>query len=548
MHPTMKTTCRFAIAGLAVLAGLIGGTANAQPNAPPPPIDVKIDRSGALIVPLGGSVRFNPGPKLIADTFVRNEDVLQVRPDQLNPKILILTGKVSGATQINLTFDDKSKAIYDVVIQPDYDLLRSVIKRTVPTASVEVVPGVGNVIILSGFVTKPEDSDIIQRIASSAVGGTVANVINALQIGGTQHVLIDVTVAQVDRSEIRARGINLGALGTTTGITSILSGIATRGPTLAGIPAGGVFTAPITPTSANIAVGIVPAGFVLAIQALKTEGLAKFLSEPKVITQTGRPALLRAGGQQAVLGQASGINGPGVTLEPVGTTLEVLPIVFGNGKIYLEVTPQFRSVNTSRGVSTAFGFSPGFNESSVRSSVLMESGQTYAIGGLLETTLQNTADKVPYLGELPYVGVLFSSVRSEERESELLILVTPRLVDALDCNQVPKRLPGKETRNVDDYELFIEGILEAPRGQRKVWNGRCYVPAYKCSETAWQFPCVGNLCPGGGCQPGSVGPTPTGVLIQPLAATPAPSAVQPAGGVPPAPAPESAPSPAPMLP
>jgi len=248
-------------------------------------------------------------------------------------------------------------------------------------------------------------------------------------------------------------------------------------------------------------VGIVPANTLIALRALRTEGVAKFLSEPKVITQSGRPAQLLAGGQQAVLGQASGINGPGVSLEQVGTQVNVIPIVLGNGKIYLEVTPRFRSVNNGRGVSTSFGFSPGFNESSVQSSVLMESGQTYAIGGLIESEVQGSAQKVPYLGDLPLLTTIFSNVSYSERETELLILLTPRLVDALDCNQVPKRVPGRETRSPDDYELFLESLMEAPRGQRKVWNGRCYVPAYKCDPSASAFPCEGNVCNGtaGGC-------------------------------------------------
>ena len=78
----------------------------------------------------------------------------------------------------------------------------------------------------------------------------------------------------------------------------------------------------------------------------------------------------------------------------------------------------------------------------------------------------------------------FSRVNYEERESELVILVTPRLVHPLDPCQAPKRLPGQETRTPDDYELFLENILEAPRVQRKVWNGKCYNAAYKCDPTA----------------------------------------------------------------
>lgn len=501
---------RRVLAGVATLAGLLGGTALAQQPAAVPTADVKVDKNtGALIVPLGGVVKF-AAAKGIVDTLVQNEDVLLARPDPMNPKGLLLTGRQAGATRMTLTFEDKSRAVYDVIVQPDYDLLRSVIRRTVPTAAVEVVPGVGNTIILTGYVTRPEDSALIERIAGSAVGGggQGGGVVNALQIGGSQHVLIDVIVAQVDRTEIRERGISFGTQGTNVGVSSVLGGLASSNiGNGAGTAAGaGAVTAAINAgANSNIVMSLVPSNTVVALRALRTEGVAKFLSEPKVITQSGRPAQLLAGGQQAVLGQASGINGPGVSLEQVGTQVNVIPIVLGNGKIYLEVSPRFRSVNTGRGVTTAFGFTPGFNESSVQSSVLMESGQTYAIGGLIESQVQGSAEKVPYLGDLPLLSTIFSNVRYEERETELLILITPRLVDALDCNQVPKRVPGRETRSPDDYELFLESILEAPRGQRRIWNGKCYVPAYKCDPSAANFPCQGNVCTGGvgGCATGN---------------------------------------------
>jgi pilus assembly protein CpaC len=514
---------RRVIAGAVSLAGLLGGTALAQPPAAIPTADVKVDKNtGALIVPLGGVVKF-AAAKGITDTLVQNEDVLGARPDPMNPKGLLLTGRQAGATRMTLTFEDRTRAMYDVIVQPDYDLLRSVIRRTVPTAAVDVVPGVGNTIILTGYVTRPEDSALIERIAGSAVGGGQGaqggGVVNALQIGGSQHVLIDVTVAQVDRTELRERGVSFGTQGTTVGVSSILGGLGLSNIGAAGT-AGGFA---VTPSStANIVVGIVPNSTLVALRALRTEGLAKFLSEPKVITQSGRPAQLLAGGQQAVLGQASGINGPGVVLEQVGTQVNVIPVVLGNGKIYLEVTPRFRSVNNGRGVTTAFGFTPGFNESSVQSSVLMESGQTYAIGGLIESSTQGSAEKVPVLGDVPFLNTLFSNVRYEDRETEMLILITPRLVDAMDCNQVPKRVPGRETRSPDDYELFLESILEAPRGQRKVWNGKCYVPAYKCGPSASSFPCEGNVCAGGvgGCATGSGCATGTVPVVGVAAARP----------------------------
>ncbi|MBX9584501.1 MAG: type II and III secretion system protein, partial [Gemmataceae bacterium] len=144
---------------------------------------------------------------------------------------------------------------------------------------------------------------------------------------------------------------------------------------------------------------------------------------------------------------------------------------------------------------------PGFTEQQARCAVMLESGQTFAIGGLIQSSVQASASRVPVLGDLPFVGFAFSRVNYDERESELVILVTPRLVGPMDCQQVPKRLPGRETRSPDDYELFLEGLLEAPRGQRRVWNGRCYQAAYKNDPSVTGVPA---WVPAGGPAPAVV--------------------------------------------
>ncbi len=493
------------IAGMAALAGLVGGSAVAQQPMPVPAQPgkqddssaIKVGKLGELIVPVSGLATFDPKSGLkITAIDVSNGDVLDAKANAPELKTVQLTGKLGGASKLTITFADQSKATYTVIIQPDYEQLKFVLKKAVPTASIEVIPGVGNVIILSGTVSRPEEADTAIRIASSAVGGQTQNVINALNVGGSQHVAIDVTVAQVDRTEIKERGFAFGVFGQNFNISNVLGG-------LASLPQGGAAGGnPLQIGSANIAFSIVPGQFVGALRALRTEGLAKFLSEPKLVTMSGRPALLRAGGRQAVLSPTVGLGGAGAILEPVGTELEVLPIVRGDGKIYLELNPRITSVNNGRGINTSSGFTPGFNEQQTRTSVVLEPGQTFAIAGLLETSVQASAEKVPYLGDMPLIGTAFSSVRHEERETELLILVTPRLQEAMNCDQVGKRVPGKETRTVDDYELFLEGLVEAPRGQRKVWNGRQagYNTAWKCNPAG--FPCMGNVCGQGGCNGG----------------------------------------------
>ena len=179
------------------------------------------------------------------------------------------------------------------------------------------------------------------------------------------------------------------------------------------------------------------------------------------------------------LSGASGVNGPGAAFQTIGTTLSFLPIVLGNGKIQLTVNPRVRTPNSAFGIQTSFGFVTGFDDKQVNATVEMETGQTFVIGGLIQNETIGIVNKVPVLGDLPFLGVLFSTKEYKETEQEVVILVTPYLVDPQSCDQLPKLLPGQETRTPDDFELFLEGILEAPRGPRKVIQDRRYIPAFK---------------------------------------------------------------------
>lgn len=489
MHPFKKLR-RLLLGGLAgSLVGLGGFDAFAQQPAQPAATakqpGVRIGKAGELLVPLGGVARFVPKPAGFSNVLTENPDILVAIQDPDDVNAILLSGRTPGVTRLTISYPNGRSNTYEVIVQADYDLLRRVIQRTVPTANVDVVAGVGNTVILTGYVNKVEDADVILRIAQGAAGTGAANVINAIQVGGVHHVQIEVVVAQVNRTELRSRGFDFVVNGTTVQFGSFISGL--------------IGTPTVSPANsqANIQFGITPASVFGALRALRSEGLAKFLSEPKVVTQSGRPAFIRSGGQQAVLSQtAGGLGSISVALEQVGTNLEVLPIVLGNGKIYLQVSPSVRQVNNGFGIQTSAGFSPGFTEQATQASVMLESGQTFAIGGLLETTVQASSNRVPVLGDLPYIGTAFSVVNHDERETELVVLVTPRLVEPLDCTQVPKRVPGRETRSPDDYELYLEGLLEAPRGQRQVWNGRCYNAAWKC-DTNGLFPCKGNVCTGG---------------------------------------------------
>src|SRR5262249_12013650 len=195
------------------------------------------------------------------------------------------------------------------------------------------------------------------------------------------------------------------------------------------------------------------------------------------------------GGEQAIPVPA-GLGQVGVQFEEFGTRLSFVPIVIGDGRIRLEVEPEVSNLDPAAGTTIQGTTVPGRATQRVHTTVELEDGQTFVLGGLIQNTIRGSTEKVPILGDLPFLGAAFSSKAFEEVETELVVMVTPHLVDPMDCSQSPKTLPGLETRRPDDFELFLEGILEAPRGQREVFPGNnTYRPAYKNGPTADKFPC-----------------------------------------------------------
>jgi pilus assembly protein CpaC len=362
-------------------------------------------------------------------------------------------------------------------------------------------------VILTGYVNRAEDIRLAEQITQTA-GFTV---INGLRLNGVQQVQLDVVVARVNRTKARNFGFNFlqnsrrqiagstigGILGNAQalqvgagggggggGQMGILSPTQAAGQALAGV-AG----------NANIVGGILSnnAGFIAFLQALESEGVAKLMSQPRLVTLSGNPASILDGGQQAVP-QVGGIGGvAGVEFRDFGTTLQFLPIVLGNGRIHLEVEPEISSLDNTAGVVVpGGGLVAGRSTQRVRTTVEMEAGQTFVVGGLIQKTKATSIDRVPVLGQIPFIGAAFSTKTDSDVESELVVLVTPHLVDAQSACQVVKVLPGQESRSPDDCELFLEGLIEAPRGPRSMFvNGR-YVPAHHVGPTANVFPCAGK--------------------------------------------------------
>jgi len=485
-----------ALLGSLACGGALAGFAAAQEPVPL-----------TIVVPINGTKKLQmSGKQLIESVQSQDPAIVRTSPMPEDPTSFLVTGLMAGVTRITVTDKNKRSEAFDVIVQLDVAFLRRVLQETVPSANITPIPvGTGS-IILSGTVAKAEDIPIAHGVARSIAGGIT--LVDALRVGGVQQVQLCVSVAKVSRSQMRQMSFEFLRSGPNNVFASTL------GDALSFTSASG----PINATSAmanatglpgNLFYGIMTPdhSFFGWLQALRDEGVTKILAEPKVTTISGRSASFLDGGEQAVPVPA-GLGQIGVQFEEFGTRLNVLPIVLGNGKIHLEVEPEVSNLDPASGTSIGGTVVPGRVTQRVHTSVEMETGQTFAIGGLVQRRIGSTATKVPILGDVPFFGMLFRGLQYTEQEDELLILVTPYLVDPLACNQLPKYRPGEETRSPDDFELFLEGILEAPRGPRETCvNGR-YQAAWKNGPTAGAFPCGGYDCGSRGfcdCQNGACG-------------------------------------------
>lgn len=483
------------------------------------PAQDPVPQLSALIVPINGTVKLQMSKKQKIKTVTNpKENAVSLRTLAGDPTTILVIGQQPDVTRIELEDSDGNKESYEVVVQADVEYLRTQLRRAIPTANITVIPTNNQTVILTGTVTHAEDVPIVRGLVQS-VG---FKFIDGMRVGGVQQVQLDVIIAQVSRTDLRNLTFNfLGAKGNTTLASTTGSSVGTyslggfSGGGAGGGAAGGGGTGSgsgitsVPGSATNLLLGFVHNawGFQNFLEALRENGLAKLLAEPRLVTLSGRPASFLVGGQQAIPMTGS-FGGTGVTFAPFGTTLNFVPIVLGNGRIYLEVSPSVSSLDAASGVTLAGSSNvPGRAINMVNTTVELESGQTFVIGGLIQHAVQATVSKVPCLGDMPgMLGAFFRSTSYQDNEQEVLIIVTPWLVDAASCNQRPKMVPGEETRRPDDFELFLEGIIEAPRGQRQVRQDHHYVPAWVNSPSAETFPCAGRRnCGAGGCGMGGCG-------------------------------------------
>jgi pilus assembly protein CpaC len=190
--------------------------------------------------------------------------------------------------------------------------------------------------------------------------------------------------------------------------------------------------------------------------------LAKILAEPNLVATSGQEASFLAGGEFPVPVPQPGAGGSVVTIEfkKFGVALKFTPVVLDEGKIAVKVTPEVSELDFTTAPVIIAGLQvPGLRTRTTTTHVELRDGQTFAIAGLISDNHRNTINKYPILGDIPILGALFRSSKYQKNETELVVLVTPRLVKPM-TSTAAARLPTDRYIEPDDYEAYLLGALE----------------------------------------------------------------------------------------
>jgi len=344
-----------------------------------------------------------------------------------------VTGKKGGKTNVMLY--DQNKQLIDIIsVSVGYDLaeLKRGLYETLPNEEVEV-RSLGGGVYLSGEVSSAYASSQAEKIAQAFAPGRVTN---GLKVNDSHQVMLEVRFVEASRDAIKELGIGLltqraGDFIGETGAGGLVSGLT---PSLAGtlLTGGGSTLLDVN------------------IQALEEQGVIRTLAEPNLVSMSGDTASFLAGGEFPFPVPVDE-DTIGIEFRQFGVGLSFTPTVLDDGIINLEVKPEVSQLDTTNSIRINGTEIPALRVRRADTTVELRNGQSFAIAGLLQNESSNSKVQVPWLGDVPILGSLFRSSRYKKSETELVIIVTPRLVQpAADISDLA----------TPELDLFLNGTLE----------------------------------------------------------------------------------------
>lgn len=417
----------------------------------------------------------------------------------VSPKTFYVLGKDFGSTSLMIWEKDLEDPIkIDVVVLLDLTTLKQKLYELYPNQQVDVYASETGV-VLSGTVSGPEVVEEIIRLTQNflpkkAEGGdqgekgagtalSGAGITNLLRVGAVQQVLLEVKFAEVDRTSSRDWQAALGLIN-QNGNWSVgagvnpLSGKYTKGFNTDGTPIydignlgqnggaipnwggnqAGSMLLNFAGNAANIFLNI--KDLTASLNLMESEGLARVLAEPRLVTLSGQEASFLAGGEFPIpVPQGNGETT--IEFKEFGVGLRFTPIVLSNGKITLHVAPSVSEITSNNIINTGIGSTyivPNLSTRKLETTVQLQDGQTLALAGLLQDSLRENVSKIPGLGDIPILGALFRSSGFLHHKTDLLIAVTPHLVKPVQEGELS--FPGEYLRPPNSLEFYLMGKME----------------------------------------------------------------------------------------
>jgi pilus assembly protein CpaC len=427
--PRIRFFASLAIVIVAVLGlppSVWTATMQAQSNTPP------------LVVTAGKAIVLD-SPMNIERVSLANGDLAEAVA--VNPREVLINAKAPGDTTLIVWQQGGPRLVYDLTVRrapgrlenASQQIARELAGQDI-TLSLE-----GDNVFLRGTA-----KDLTSAERAAAIAGTVGKVINLLNVEvppEEPQILLRVRFADVDRSASQQLGLNLFS----TGATNTVGGVTTQQfqPPLI-TPGSGGGSAEVTLSNAlNLFLFRPDLNLGATIEALESKNLLQILAEPNLLTTNGKQASFLAGGEFPVPIVQGGANIGAVTIQfrEFGVRINFLPTITPRGTIRLKVAPEVSSLDYSNAVVLQGFTVPAISTRRVQTEVELESGQSFAVAGLLDNRVTETFNKIPGIGDIPILGKLFQSRMLNKNNSELLVMVTPELVRPIPSDRTPPTIP-----------------------------------------------------------------------------------------------------------
>jgi pilus assembly protein CpaC len=355
---------------------------------------------------------------------------------------LLVNGKTPGTISMFVWERGGALRQYEIIVQRDLARLNEQIKRLFPGEPIEAQSN-GRSIVLSGRVATKESADKAAIVAAGYVDKAedVVNLLKLQETNASNQVLLRVRFAEVSRSAVTELGI--GLFTSPTGIHNTIGRVSTSqipAPTFEDLQwskANSDFGSDVTSASGKFTFSDFLNLFLFSekydlgavVKALQTKGLFQSLAEPNLVAESGKDASFLAGGEIPIpVAQGTGGNvAISVQYKEFGVRLGFTPVINGN-RVHLKVKPEVSTLDFANAVSLQGFRIPALATRRTETELELADGQTFAIAGLLNNNMTSTLQKIPGIGDIPILGLLFKSKAAQKNQTELVVMITPQIL------------------------------------------------------------------------------------------------------------------------